>query len=286
MSGGIFLPRKLFCEYGPLAYSISTQKEKLKRNFSNLRGRVNFAHTKSEALLPHIAATYSLPVATEIEGIPTETVRIRADNVYLSAKKVNLLMLRPGETFSFWHTVGNCTPANGYGKALILHKDKLVEGYGGGLCLLSTIIQNMVVCTPLKVVELHYHSDALYPDKDERIPYDRGISVLYNYIDYRFQNTTEQKIQLRFYKTSTTLTGELRSERPFQYSYKLVEEDHHFAADADGCFYRNSKIYRLILDRNSGEVVGKELVRDNHSQVMYDPNLIPKALLRDATAQS
>ncbi len=275
------MARKLFCEYGPVAYALSVQKEKLKRGFANRREQVAFAEKKGEELLPHVAAQYSLPVATEIAGVPQASVRIRGENVFLSAQKVDRLVLQPGETFSFWHTVGKCTAGNGYGKALVLNNGKLVHQYGGGLCLLSTIIQNMVVCSPLKVVELHYHSDALYPETGERIPYDRGISVLYNYIDYRFQNTSEQKVQLRLYKKAEMLVGELRSESPFPNAYKLVEEDHHFVGEADGRFYRNSKIYRLILERSSGEVVGKELVRDNHSQVMYDPALIPKELLRE-----
>jgi len=276
------LARKLFCEYGPLAYRISTQKEMLKRFFSNLRGCAGFAHTRSEALLPYVAATYSSPVATEIEGVPPATVQNRANNIHLSSRKVDGLLVYPGETFSFWNTVGNSTASNGYGKALIVSNGKLVPEYGGGLCLLATLLHNMVLATPLKVVELHHHSDALFPDKEDRVPYELGVSVLYNYIDYRFQNNTEQKVQLRLYKTPTALLGELRSERPFPNRYRLVEEDHHFAQGANGCFYRNSKIYRLILDSRSGEVVGKELVRDNHSQVLYDPKLIPKALLRDA----
>jgi len=272
------LARKLFCEYGPLAFKLSVQKEKAKRFFSNLRKHVSFAKTKSEALLPHVAATYSSYVATEIEGVPAATVRNRANNIYLAAEKTDGIVVYPGETFSFWNIVGK----NGYDKALIISNGKLIEEYGGGLCLLATLIHNMVLNTPLSVVELHHHSDALFPDKADRVPYQLGVSAMYNYIDYRFKNTTGQKIQIKLYKTPASLTGELRSEIPFPNRYRLLEEDHHFVKSADGCFYRNSKIYRLILDSQSGEVLKKELKWDNHSKVMYDPNLIPENMLRNA----
>lgn len=45
-------------------------------------------------------------------------------------------------------------------------------------------------------------------------------------------------------------------------------------------YYRVSQIYRRVLDRSTGAQLRKELILDNHSQVMFDPALIPRALLR------
>jgi vancomycin resistance protein VanW len=75
------------------------------------------------------------------------------------------------------------------------------------------------------------------------------------------------------------LFGELRSENELPYSYRLVEEDHHFHKEGEK-FYRVSKIYREISDKITGTVLEKELVWDNHSEVMYDYNLIPKDQIR------
>ena len=47
--------------------------------------------------------------------------------------------------------------------------------------------------SPLKVTELHTHSDALSPDHGTRVPFGTGTSVSYNYVDYRFKNITNQK---------------------------------------------------------------------------------------------
>lgn len=277
------MARKLFCEYGPLAYWLSTKKGRLMRHLANRQAGGSFAGTISHDTLPHVAATYTSPVAGEIEGIPADTVKSRADNIWLSASVIDGLVVRPGEVFSFWHLVGNCTPARGFGKAFIVSGGKMVLEYGGGACLVATLLHNLVLGTPLKVEELHHHSDALFPDKPGRVPYELGVSLLYNYIDYRFQNDTDQTVQIKLAKTPGALVGELRSERPFAHRYQLVEEDHYFAQEADGHFYRNSKIYRLVIDNATGETVGKELMRDNHSQVMYDPKLIPHDLLRPAS---
>lgn len=58
-----------------------------------------------------------------------------------------------------------------------------------------------------------------------------------------------------------------------------MEEDHHFHQE-DGKYYRISQIYKVALDRETGETVDKQLVLDNHSEVMFDYELIPKELIR------
>ena len=62
--------------------------------------------------------------------------------------------------------------------------------------------------------------------------------------------------------------------------YRLVEEDHHFVKEGDK-YYRVSKIYHETCDRETGECISRRLLRDNHSEVMYDPAYIPKDLLRE-----
>lgn len=76
--------------------------------------------------------------------------------------------------------------------------------------------------------------------------------------------------------------GELRANKPINYKYKLIEEDNHYAME-DGIFYRNSKVYRIKIDKETGNEIKKELILDNHSRVMYDYNLIPKEQIRENT---
>ena len=75
------------------------------------------------------------------------------------------------------------------------------------------------------------------------------------------------------------LYGELRSERTFPYRFELVEEDHHFHKEGDK-YYRISKIYKNTIEKSTGKIVDRQLVLDNHSEVMYDYALIPEELIR------
>ena len=76
------------------------------------------------------------------------------------------------------------------------------------------------------------------------------------------------------------LYGEIRSIVPLEEKYKIVEEDNYYAKDENGVFYRNSKVYRIVTNKETKEQIKKELILDNHSKVMYDYDLIPKEEIR------
>ena len=142
------------------------------------------------------------------------------------------------------------------------------------------MIHWLVLNSPLEVVELHHHTDALFPDERRTVPFGTGTSVAYNNVDYRFKNNTDQVVQILVWCENGELCGELRSEKPFLYRYKLVEENHHFKKEEDK-YYRISQVYRLTIDRATNKEINKELILDNHSLVMYDYNLIPKDQIRN-----
>ena len=70
------------------------------------------------------------------------------------------------------------------GELLLIIKFRQVWG---GLCNLANTLNLLVMHSPLKVTELHTHSDALSPDHGTRVPFGTGTSVSYNYVDYRFK---------------------------------------------------------------------------------------------------
>lgn len=59
-----------------------------------------------------------------------------------------------------------------------------------------------------------------------------------------------------------------------------MEENHHFAKEG-AKYYRISKIYREQTEKATGKITEKKLVLDNHSEVMYDYDLIPQDQIRD-----
>lgn len=272
------MARRLFCDINPTCYAIATKKEICKRHLKNIFGKEKFARKKQEAL-PNLVAEYSCGLIKRAPGVDLTLQENKAVNIRLACKKLHQTVVRPGETFSFCVTVGKCTKRKGFKEGRILLQNQLRPGMGGGLCNLGNMIHRMVLHSPMTVTEFHSHSDALAPDEGKRVVFSAGTSVYYNYLDYRFKNNTDQMVQILVWCDEDRLYGELRSERPYEHNYELVEEDHHFRKEGEK-YYRVSKIYRLLTDRESGAIVKKELVRNNHSEVMYDYSLIPQEQIR------
>lgn len=271
--------RKLFCEMNPLFYAISEQKGIIRRNLRDWRSGEQFSLQRQEVKLPNVVSEQSSVLIKRAKGIDLRLQENKAVNIRLACSAIHGMVIRPGEVFSFWRTVGKTTRRKGYKDGRILRDGQLEPGIGGGLCNLSNTIHWLVLHSPLDVVEFHSHSDALAPDHGERVPFSSGTSISYNYIDYRFRNNTDQNVQLLVWCDEEQLHGELRSERPYPQRFDLVEENHHFHEE-DGEYYRISQIYKVAFDRETGERTDKQLVLDNHSKVMFDYELIPTELIR------
>ncbi|MCL1803168.1 MAG: VanW family protein [Eubacteriaceae bacterium] len=271
---------RLFCEISPACYAISVLKETFKRHIKDLLSKEKIAATIGTEELPNIVFAHNSNMIKRAKGVDLTLQENKAVNIKLACSKLNRIIVRPGEVFSFWKTVGKDTKKKGYKEGRVMRKDGLVPGIGGGLCNLANTIHLLVLHSPLEVFEFHSHSDALAPDEGMRVPFSAGTSVSYNYIDYRFKNTTDQDIQLLLWCEGEILCAELRSERAFPWSYRLVEENHHFKREEDK-YYRISKIYKEISETATANVLDQELVLDNHSEVLYDYALIPQDQIRD-----
>lgn len=271
--------RKLFCEINDTCYNISLFKERMIRKQKDLFCRDKFAKDKSEDKLKYLIKGHRSLIVRKLNGVDIKLQENKATNLKIAGDKITNVIIHPGETFSFWKLVGYPTKKKGYKEGLIISKKGFYAGIGGGLCQLANMVHYLILNSPLEVVELHHHSDALFPDERRRVPFGTGTSVLYNNIDYRFKNTLNCDVQLIIWQDENDLLGELRCEKENPYRYKLVEEDHHFKKEKD-IYYRNSKVYRITIDKKTKKEVNKELILNNHSKVMYDYNLIPKEQIR------
>ncbi|MDT2831917.1 VanW family protein [Vagococcus carniphilus] len=265
----------LFCDINPTCYAISLQKEIMKRHLQDIKTKEIFAASFNQEVLPNVVSKHSSNMIKRAKGVNLESQFNKANNIDLACNKLNGLIIKPGETFSFWKLVGKITEKKGYKAGRVIEKNKLVLGIGGGICNLANTIQLLVVHSPLEITEFHTHSDALAPDEGQRVPLSAGTSVSYNNVDYRFKNTTDQTFQLMLWCEGETLNAELRSEASFPWFYQLVEENHHFEKEGNK-YFRHSKIYRETLAKETKESLNKTLIWDNHSEVMFDYELIPK----------
>lgn len=268
------MKRKLFCEISPLTYKISMEKCILTRNIKDLFSNENFASEKSEEKLPVVIYKHNSLIRRKLGNVNMELQENKAKNLSLAAPKISGIIIRPGETFSFWHLVKRCLEKDGYREGLTIAKGAPSSGIGGGMCQLSNLIHWMILHTDMEITEHHHHDQIdLFPDFKRVIPFGTGTSIMYNYLDYRFKNTTNLTYQLIVYVTDEYLCGELRADNRQDYKYHIQAENVFFSKEDDGV-YRNGKVYREKNDCQTGKCIKKELIRVNHAKVCYDTSNI------------
>lgn len=274
------MKRKLFCEINPFCYEISVRKERIKRHIKNILTNKRFATKKSEVILNNIIKSHTSILKRRLVGVDQRLQENKVTNIFIACNKINKIIIEPGEIFSFWKILGKTTKDQGYVNGLVISKDGFKEGIGGGLCQMANMIHYLVLNSPLEVIEIHHHSDALFPDDRRKVPFGTGVSVCYNNIDYQFKNTLKQPVQILVWIENDELCGELRSDQEINYRYRLTEENHHFRKENDK-YYRISQVYKITIDKKTNEEIKKELILDNHSLVMYDYSLIPTNEIRN-----
>ena len=264
------MKRKLFCEISPLTYAISEKKCILMRSLKNFCSIKHLAKTKQEKKLPYVIYRHNSLIRRKLGNVDMRLQENKAVNLSLAAPKINKILIRPGETFSFWYLVGNTTEKKGYKEGLTIFADHTEPGIGGGMCQMTNLIHWMILHSDLKITEHHHHDGLdLFPDFQRKIPFGTGTSIMYNYLDYRFKNTTNRTYQLIIYTTPEYLCGELRADKPQRYKYHISAENVFFSRE-NGIVYRNGEVYRDKVDKVTGNHVEKKMIRLNHAKVLYD----------------
>lgn len=267
--------RRLFCEISPLTYALSTQKEILRRRLQDWRMKGSFACQKQAQPLPVCVYRHASLIRRRLGQVDMQLQENKAVNLALAAPMVNGVLIRPGETFSFWQLVGDLTAAAGYREGLVIAHGKPSRGVGGGMCQFTNLIHWMVLHAGLTITEHHHHDGVdLFPDYGRVIPFGAGTSILYNYLDYRFRNDTPDTYQLLISVDGEYLRGELRcSARPPRV-YHIQCRGEAFVQEADGV-YRNNEIWRVTLDARTGSRISEECLRKNHAKLAYKLSEMP-----------
>jgi vancomycin resistance protein YoaR len=127
--------------------------------------------------------------------------RDRTHNLRLAAGRINDVVLKPGQEFSYNSRVGERLANRGFRDAPIFVNGKLEPGLGGGVCQVSTTLYNAVLLADVTVVERHHHS--------RTIPYaspGRDATVAYGSRDFRIRNTFSTPIYITAHASSNHLS--------------------------------------------------------------------------------
>jgi len=234
--------------------------------------RSRFAANRSDPL-PHAYYSHKTVLLRRLKDVDMQYQHNKIVNLKIAARKLNGIVIRPGEVFSFWRLIGRPSRAKGYLSGMVLRNGTVEAGVGGGLCQMSNLIFWMALHTPLVVVERHRHGYDIFPDSNRTQPFGSGATCFYPHGDLMLRNDTDEDFQLLVHVGEKYLEGELRSARPPEARYEIVEKDHVICGEYWGGFSRHNKLYRRVFDMIDGAMLNEELVVENSALMMYSPFL-------------
>lgn len=263
--------RKLLSQRHPALYFVAVWARRLKRIAEWYLNNKPYAKNRTNEKLANRIKKHQSVLLKKL-GDNNEQLQInKVTNLKIAVKKIDGILIRPGETFSFCKLVGLPTRQKGYLPGMELSFGEARAGIGGGICQISNLIHWLVMHSPLTVTERYHHSFDPFPDDGRVLPFGSGATVFYNYRDYQFRNDTEHTFQINLWFSEKCLEGELRIDNQLNFAYHIIEKDHQFLK-IDGQFYRKNEIWRnKILKFKSGEIVATELITKNFARVTYKP---------------
>jgi vancomycin resistance protein YoaR len=182
-------------------------------------------------LISAVATTHKtivVPVKTETPRLTTDKARAmninrligsyttkfvidgaRSENIKLAASKMDGTIVAPGERFSFNDVVGPRDEEHGYHEAHVFVGDHIEDGFGGGVCQVSTTLYNTAVLANLEILERHNHSMTV-----DYVPLGRDAAVAYGALDFEFRNNTKNHLMVSADVKPGTVTFRIFGDSP------------------------------------------------------------------------
>lgn len=262
--------RKLLSQRHPIFYYLSVNLRRIQRYRKWYFNNNIFASKVEKDLLPKRIKKHQSILIRKLGDSDKQLQINKVVNLKIAAKKIDKIIIHPGETFSFCKLVGKPTSKKGYVMGMELSMGKARPGIGGGICQIANMLHWLILHSPLTVIEKSNHSFDPFPDEGRTLPFGSGAAIFYNYVDFQFKNDTQQIFQIHLQVTDTHLEGELRSLQELKHSYHIFEKNHRFIK-IENEYFRENEIWRDTIDKRTGQKISSDLMKKNFAKVTYIP---------------
>jgi len=194
----------------------------------------------------HLLARYETSLAEK-----DENTRFNIDK---SAKSIDGYILEKGEIFSFNKIVGPADKDDGYLETKVVVNGKLVPGYGGGVCQVSSTLYNALLQCDAKIIERSSHSG--YSETTSYVEPGLDAAVSFGYKDLKF-SFPQQRIAIFTYVDSDRLVAEIWGENEFSGTKSIMSQIQSITAhgyseafiEVETTVLKNDRIEKRYTDR-------------------------------------
>lgn len=181
-------------------------------------------------------------------------------NILRAAARVDGVMVKPGEEFSFNRRVGLCGVEQGYERAPAIIAGEMRDTWGGGVCQVSSTLYNAALLANLKITERHPHSR-----RASSVPPGRDATTAFGVADLRFVNTTGAPIRIVARETAGRLSVKIMGDERARADVEVFTEPGGLARVGGARGVQSGQLtvstYRVV--RGSGGESSRELVSND-----------------------
>lgn len=222
----------------------------------------HYAITKTEKRLPYRLFETSYPLYNTETGFDMVYQENKVFNLKLAADTIDNLLIRPGETFSFWRLARYADRITPYKEGLTLINGKLLTIPGGGMCHISNLLFYMFLHAPLTIVERHGHGTKDFPDLSSDALFGIDATISEGWLDLKVRNETDETFQIHISFDSQHIIGGLFTDRNGGIFYKVTNGKPSYYRKGEEVFEEVDVIQTIVSDATNQSVSSKRLYRN------------------------
>lgn len=229
----------------------------------------HYAEERSEQELPYLLFQTSWPLYSPKIRYDRIYQENKAFNLELAEKVVDQMVIRPGETFSFWRAVRFANREIPYRDGPAVSDGRLQALPGGGLCLLSTLLFWLFLHTQLTITERHGHGIDFQletPVLSGKLPSGVDSAVAEGWLDLKVRNDTRQNFQIRLAILDGRITGQIFSDTAPSEYYRIINGDVE-RYRKNGKVYERAEVVRETYRLPDRECIGRKVLYQNDCEI-------------------
>jgi vancomycin resistance protein VanW len=227
-----------------------------------------YARSFSKALLPYKVFETSCPLYNPKTGFDMVYQQNKVFNLKLASTTLNMLTIKPGETFSFWMAIRHADKDIPYKDGLTVNDGVLTTEYGGGMCHMSNVLFWMFLHTPLTIVERQRHGVKDFPEPPSDAPMGVDATVSLGWVDLKVKNTTEYTFQLCVAFSDDLIIGSIFSDKDMGCHYEIKNENLIYYKERD-TVYEQVEVWKSLISNRTNQRMNSVLAYTNICKIGY-----------------
>ena len=193
----------------------------------------------------------------------------KVDNLKITSKTMNKILIYPNETFSFRYLSKNSKKYGKYKEGLVLIDGHIVPRIGGGICHLSNLLYYTFLHTPLTIVERHGHKIKSFPNPDKNSLDGVDATISSGWLDLKVKNDTNNIYQIVIDFDDDYMYAKILSNNILNEKFSIINDNFKYIKK-NNKIYESVEVIKIIKDKKSNKEIKRQKLYDEVIEVGYE----------------